>query len=264
MIAQRWRDRRDTFLCPGTTIRPADYAVDILERARAKAFVERHHYSGTFPADRLSVGLFRGLDLVGVAVFSVPMNQRAVPYYLGVDAGAGCELGRLVLLDDVPFNGESWFMARAFRALRSEKPDVQAVLSYSDPVERLGPDGRLVKPGHVGIIYQALNAAYRGMSGDRTAYVDQAGRPLSGRALSKIRRGERGWEYAIEQLRQMGAADRRPHEEPAAYLRRLEAEGFVQRRRRSGNHAYAFPLTRAARRASIALPVAPYPERIAA
>jgi hypothetical protein len=42
---------------------------------------------------------------------------------LGLPAGRhkaeAVELGRLVLLDDVPANGESWFIARAFELLRA-------------------------------------------------------------------------------------------------------------------------------------------------
>ena len=48
------------------------FAVDVLEEQPARAFVEQHHYSGTFPAKRLAVGLWRGRELAGAAVFSVP------------------------------------------------------------------------------------------------------------------------------------------------------------------------------------------------
>src|SRR3546814_6214104 len=100
----------------------------------AKPFIERHHYSGSYPASRLAIGLFRqsqtGCDLEGVCVFSVPMNGRAVVKHLGLPANDGVELGRLVLLDTTGFNAESWFVARAFRYLKREKPGVQGVLSY--------------------------------------------------------------------------------------------------------------------------------------
>jgi len=89
-------------------------------------------------AARLSVGLFdaQRAELVGVVVFGVPMNQRVVPARLGVPASEGVELSRLVLLDHIPGNAESWFVARAFRALREEKPEVRGVVSYCDPVPR--------------------------------------------------------------------------------------------------------------------------------
>jgi hypothetical protein len=45
---------------------------------------------------------------------------------------------------------------------------IAGVVSFSDPVARTTADGALVKPGHVGIIYQAANAAYLGLSTPRT------------------------------------------------------------------------------------------------
>jgi hypothetical protein len=100
--------------------------------------------------------------LVGVAVFSVPMSQAVIPKWLGVSASSGVELGRFVLLDEVPFNAETWFLARAVRVLRAELPELAGIVSFSDPVPRRDSSGALVMPGHVGTIYQARNAAYRG------------------------------------------------------------------------------------------------------
>src|SRR5690606_11047103 len=128
----------------------------------AKAFVRDHHYAGTFPAARLSVGLFGpGARLEGVAVFSVPMNQRVVPRYTGLEPADGAELGRFVCLPSVRFNGESWFLARAFRLLRAEK-GVAGVVSFADPLERRTAWGELAKRAHWGTIYQASNALYAG------------------------------------------------------------------------------------------------------
>jgi len=246
--SQRWRDGRVRMVGPAGPFDPAPLAVRVLEEREARPFVLDHHYSGTFPAARLSVGLLRNSHLVGVAIFSVPMNNRAVPFWTGLEQpNAGAELGRLVLLDDVPDNAESWFMARAFTALRQTKPEIEAVLSYSDPVARLGAGGELVKPGHVGKVYQALSAVYRGLSGQRTSYWTPAGEHVSGRALSKIRLGERGADYAAETLLLAGAHARQPFEPGAEWLARLSAEGWLRRSRHPGNHAYVFPLTKRAK-----------------
>ena len=161
---QRWHGGRDSYQHPDSVIQTDRFAVEPIGELQAKAFVVRHHYSASYPAARFRAGLFRqsgprGHELVGVAVFSVPMNQRVVPARCGVEPNDGVELGRFVLLDDVAGNGETWFLARAFRELRTEL-GVKAVVSYSDPVPRAAADGRLVMPGHVGTIYQAHNAAY--------------------------------------------------------------------------------------------------------
>ena len=238
----RWRERRTAWAPEHQLFRPSEFGVEIIPDDRtARAFVETHHYSGSYPAARLRVGLFRKVGcfrsyLAGVAVFSVPMQPAALTCHLG--SSAGVELGRLVLLDEVGFNGESWFMARAFSALRREIPGLDGVLSYSDPLERRAFDGRVVTPGHVGQVYQALNAAYLGTGKARKLHLDRDGRTISERALGKIRAGERGWEPAALRLVQAGADSRRAGEEPGAWLDRvLPAFRSV---RHPGNHIYVW------------------------
>lgn len=261
-LTQRWRNRREAYRPAGELIDPQRYGVEVVAERDARPFVEMHHYAGSFPAARLSVGLYRAQPfqapaLVGVAVFSVPMQAAAIPAWAGVPAAAGVELGRFVLLDDVPGNGETWFLARAFRALRAEKPGVRAVLSYSDPTPRSTADGHVVKPGHIGVIYQAFNGRYVGRSSPRTLHMDAAGRIVSGRALSKLRNGERGEAYAERELVAMGAPARMPGEAGVEYVRRALAEGPFRAVRHPGNHVYAWPLDREAERTAV--PPQPYP-----
>lgn len=258
---QRWRDRRGSAVPAGALIDPAVMAVDVVPERIARPFVERHHYAGTYPAARLAVGLYRRLELVGVAVFSEGIQRAALPKWAGLDPGAGCELGRLVLLDDVAGNGESWFVARAFRALRREKPELEAVLSYADPVERRDRAGRLVKPGHFGTVYQALNASFRGRASARTEFVTRWGEHVSRRALSKIRLDESGAGYAQDQLHRLGAPRRERFETGRDWLDRLQAERFLSTYRHPGNLTYVFALTPAAREAGAVLESLPYPKQ---
>ena len=265
--SQRWRDRRDAFVPDGTTIDPAEHSVDVLDCYRqAKPFVEAHHYSGSFPATRLSCGLFRNgaggtSELVGVCSFAVPMNNASIPLHTGLsDHLSAVDLGRLVLLDDVPGNGESWFVARAFRLLRREKPEVLSVIAYSDPVRRIASDGNVVMPGHCGMVYQALSAQLRGRSTARTDLVMPNGRIASPRALSKIRSQDTGAAYAERQILEAGAPARVHGEEPAQWLDRLRREGHLATRRHPGNLVYTFALTRAARIAARGKPSYPYPQ----
>ena len=264
--SQRWRDRRDSHVPAASEIRPEEYGVDVVDCPRvAKPFVEAQHYSGSFPASRLSVGLFRrtGLAparLVGVAVFSQSMNNRCVPMHTGlVDHRHGVELGRLVLLDEVAGNGETFFLSRAFRHLRREKPDVEAVISYADPMVRTSPEGAIVKPGHVGRVYAVMGAAYRGRATARRETLSPDGQIVSDRDLSKVRAQETGHRYAEAELLRRGARPRRHGEDPAAWLRSLYADGFLVRRPHPGNHVYSFELTRAARMAGRPLPRLAYP-----
>ena len=258
--SQRWRDRREAYVPDASTINPANFDVAAIDDGQAKPFVVQHHYSGTFPASRLSVGLFRGCTLAGVATFSVPMNNASVKAHTGlVQPLAGCDLGRFVLLDDVAGNGETWFLARALRVLRAEKPGILAVVSCADPQPRLTAAGVLVKPGHVGQIYKAMSAPYRGRTRARFEHLLPDGRIFSERAVSKLRRLETGHAYAVDQLVAAGA-DRPVNDNLGAWFDSLVASGFVDRRRHPGNHIYTFPLTRAARLAARHLPTAAYPE----
>jgi hypothetical protein len=237
---QRWRDRRGSYRPAGELFDPAAAEVAAIDEATAKAFVIRHHYAGSYPAARFRAGLFVQSKLAGVAVFSVPMNQRTVPcYFEGLAPNDGVELGRLVLLDEVAANAESWFCARAFKLAR-DALKVKGIVSYSDPIARTDAAGQLVKPGHIGTVYQALNARYRGRSSARTLLVSSDGRIASERALSKLRGEDRGEAYAYDQLRNMGAPEREPFESGAAYVSRVLAGDTFRRVRHPGNHAYTW------------------------
>lgn len=250
-LCLRWREGRSTLIGP-RHFDPARHGVAVITEAQARPFVERHHYSGSYPAARLAVGLFRvgvsrsgllqrGL-LVGVAVLSVPMQQRVIPSRLGVSPAAGVEIGRFVLVDDPEEgpNAESWFGARVLEIVPRELPGVRGVVSYSDPVQRRTASGEVVMPGHLGIIYQALSAVHVGRSSPRTLILDSAGRVLSERMLTKLRRGEQGRDYAERQLVACGAPRRQRGEEGAAYVRRALAEGPFRRVRHPGNLCYCW------------------------
>jgi len=220
----------------------------------AKAFVTQHHYSGTLGATRLCVGLFRksGVSpsrLVGVAAFSVPMQSAAIVRYTGLASTAGVELGRFVLLPEVAFNGETWFLRRAFRVLRQEKggpTGVRTIISYADPLERRNEAGQLTKPAHAGQIYQAHNAVFAGRSRPQYLWMTRAGQVLSRRALAKITRQEVGQAYATRQLLAAGAPARAPREAPGAWVERV-LPLIATRVRHPGNYVFAFGLDEAAR-----------------
>lgn len=172
---------------------------------------------------------------------------------------ASLELGRLVLADRVLANGESWFLGQVFRLAAQQ--GVRGVVSFSDPVARRDASGRLVFPGHVGIVYQSSNAIYAGRGTARTILVLPDGRVLNERALSKRRTLEVGHEYVEQLLRRFGAPPRRGVT-PSAWVPRVLAAAGVRRLSHPGNHRYLFRLgNRASRRSiAIALPSLPYPK----
>lgn len=264
--SQRWRDRRARFVPAASEIDPRILSVDVIDtRLQAAPFVHAHHYAASMPVSRLSVGLFRNgaggrSELVGVCIFSVPINNASVSKSAGLgDPRSACDLGRLVLLDDVGGNGESYLVARAFRLLRRERPDILSVISYADPVRRVDGEGKVFLPGHVGALYAVMGSRYVGRSTPRTDLILPDGRPLSSRAISKIRNGETGQRYATDNLVRAGARTPRLGEDRADWLRGLEHSGFLRRHKHPGNHIYLFPLTKAARLAARNVPSHPYP-----
>lgn len=259
---QRWRDRRAQYrLADAARFDPSIHAVDVLDRAPATRFIVSHHYSGSMTTNRLNVGLFRVRRLVGVAVFGVPSSQSSIPKRTGgLPSSAGVELARLVLLDEIEANAETWMLARAFRLLRLALPEIRAVVSYSDPLPRTTLDGSVVMPGHVGIIYQSLNAIYTGRSKSRTMYLGPGGHEVPPRTLSKLRNGERGDGYAYARLRELGAPPRRHLEDARAYVARALREGPFRALRHPGNHAYVWAFD-AADRSTLPRSL-PYPKHI--
>ncbi len=253
---QRYRDRRDSYRPARETINPRDYEVAAIpDDTTAKGFVVAHHYSRCFPAARFRVGLYRRSELVGVAVFSMPCSAQVLDALPCRDQG-GVELGRFVLLDDVPGNGETWFLARAFALLRRE--GYAGVLSFSDPHPRATAAGHVVFPGHIGTIYQAGNAVYLGRGSARTLRVLPDGTVFSARAISKVRAKERGWRYAAGILERAGAAP--PGSDLRAWLREWLPR-LTRTVRHPGMHLYAWGLERAVSR--LLPPSQPYPKKAA-
>jgi len=245
-ITQRWRDRRDTYRPAGETIATHAHEVAAISDDRtARAFVEQHHYSGTFPAARFRFGLYRGAQLVGVAVFSHPSHDRVLTNVFPGAAVESVELGRFVLLDDVPANGETWFLARCMEGLRSE--GLLGVLSFSDPVARAASDGRTVFAGHIGTIYQAHNATYLGRGPRRTLRLLPDGTVFSNRAIQKIRARDRGWRYAAETLERFGAERIAANDNALEWLHAWLPK-LTRAVRHDGNHKYAWTLQRRLRR----------------
>lgn len=253
-FAKRWQARRVFRLKPDDLLfQPEAFGVDVIPERLARPFVEAEHYARSYPAGRIAFGLFRKTgvapaELAGVAVISVPMNQNAVPKYLGLAPNSGAEIGRFVLKPEVAFNGESWFLARCFRLLKSERPDIRGLISYADPLERADAMGRITKPLHIGGIYQATNAHFAGRSGRRTIILAPDGSVVSERALSKIRNEERGLNYAIDDFLASGAAPREPGEGLRAWVARALADPRFRRLRHPGNYVYLFALDREAKR----------------
>lgn len=238
---QVWRGGRASYRPLGEVFDPRAHEVcETRSDALIKTFVAEHHYLRSTPPQRRRFCLYRGAELVGVAVFSVP-SQYAVleplpPASWRRDAAV---LGRLVLLDDVASNAESWFVARALDVLRRE--GWSGVVTFADPVPRTAVDGTVVMPGHHGNVYQALGAVYLGRARADALRLLPSGRTLDNRALSKVRARDTGWRYVVRGLVAEGAPE--PDDDLDAWLD-VALPSVTRRIPHAGNLKYVFPLAR--------------------
>lgn len=245
------------------------YTVEPIDRNTATGFVVQHHYSASYPSCKFRFGLFDADEqLVGVLVYSTPTNDLVLTNPLPElePSSESIELGRLVLLDEVPANAESWFIARCNEEAAAR--GMLAVLSMSDPKPRK-LDGRIIMPGHVGVIYQASNATYIGRSKAATEVLLPNGRILNGKTQEKIRGQKRGHVYSEAILTDLGARPMRDNERTtnkraAAWMwGAVDAVGGVRVRNR-GKHRYVFSLGTKSqrRRLRIANDPLPYPKEV--
>lgn len=129
-------------------------SVAAIHIGEARRFVARHHYNKIMPRlTRLCVAGYEGGELVAVCTFGYGVRplHTIKGLFPTLDVENYLEVGRLCVHDRIPRNGESWFLARAFRIVRATFPGVKIVYSWSD--------GIVGKPGYV---YQSANFFYGG------------------------------------------------------------------------------------------------------
>ncbi|GAA3250824.1 hypothetical protein ACFO1B_43990 [Dactylosporangium siamense] len=274
---QRWRLRQ-----PGWQHRhlggfdPDRYTVALIAARPARLFVLQHHYSASWPKAQLCYGLLArtpDLDdypdphptartpaglLVGVAALSIPMHPAVLtkPFPGLVPNRESLDLGRFVLLDPVPGNAETWFLARVFRLAASA--GIGGAVAFSDPMPRCR-FGELLMGGHHGIAYQGGNGRHVGTSrgGPLVLFPDATSMPA--RTLTKIRTGAQGWRGAAERLILRGASPYTSTQPLAQWLPPALTAAGATVVQHPGTFKYAWQI-RTGRDARIALPALPYPK----
>lgn len=262
-FCQRWRNRRDSYVPAREVVSTSHLDIERVGRDRDVAdFIAEHHYLGTMPVVRRRFALYERGERVGVALFGQPVNDLAITNVLPGAAAESLELQRLCLLDAVGANAESYFVARCHDMLRRE--GFVGVVSFSDPEPRVvfreraeggEPERIVLRPGHLGTVYQALGFAYLGRSDPKSLDVfvgpgadGRDGMVLNKRTAQKIRSGERGWTGAARLLVERGAPP--PPGEREARIRWLEEwrARLTRRVRHRGVHKYVIALDRRARK----------------
>lgn len=271
-LSQRWRQRRHSWVRTSAGgFDPDRYTVAVVDESTCRTFIVEHHYSRSFPAAQLCVGLFDrtfparfgqpGYD-VGSLVLSVPVQERVLTGVLPQlePYRESMELGRLVLLDAVPANAETFFVARAMR-IAAER-DVVACVAFCDPVQRRNRlTGDVILPGHIGTVYQAANAVYTGRTSPTTKLLLPDGTVLNSRSIQKVRAQERGAAGVERRLVYLGATPRKPDQDPSAWIRTALVAVGAHRFRHGGMHRYILttPRARGHRRLRVAVESQHYP-----
>jgi len=118
-----------------------------------REFIEHWHYSGNVNGvkSKYCFMLKNGNNLIGAAIFA-EMGMANVWKKYADSRTELIELRRLCCIDDTPKNTESYFIGHCLRWLK-RNTDVKKVISYAD-----------MDFGHKGIIYQATNFTYLGMT----------------------------------------------------------------------------------------------------
>lgn len=139
---------------PGSTPRAALHSIHVapIPISVAKKILVQQHYLHSLPGGtRLAFGVFIGARLMGAMTFGVgPSDAHRLVNEANAD---DCSvLTRLWLSDELPPNSESRTLGIVMRALR-HNTTIKYLVSYADPSQ-----------GHIGIIYQATNWIYTGLS----------------------------------------------------------------------------------------------------
>lgn len=147
-----------------------DYEIKIVNSvndSKLRAFLDKHHYIKSLPrgCDKVFC-LYICNVLSGLATYGYPVGRNAIKSY----GNNIKELKRFCLVDGLPKNTASWFMAKCNRQLKQD--GLGAVLSYSDP-----------KQGHTGIIYKASNFLYLGKQKQGTPYYKVGPRKVYSRNM---------------------------------------------------------------------------------
>jgi len=133
-----------------------NYAIRQIDYRTAMAVIVREHYLHRKAPCSVAFGLFLGDELKGVVCYGTPSSAPLRRGIAGVgNANNVIELTRLWVCDSVPRNGESFLIGRTLKKCGKE-----IVVSYAE-----------IQQGHLGIVYQATNWIYTGLSAKRTNWT---------------------------------------------------------------------------------------------
>jgi len=201
--------------------------VDWCSYEAAKYAVMHWHYSKAMPVGKtVRMGIWEGGQFIGAVIFT--SGSAGVGNFgrgSGIDTLEVAELARVALsVHECPV---TQILRISIEKLRRAQPGLRLLLSYADPEQ-----------GHLGVVYQAGNWIYTGVSAPDVAYYDAQGKRWHSRSIS-----ESGYK------KRLGRLTRCP--KPQDMVRMVDLPQ---------KHRYLYPLDKAMRR-QIDPMRQPYPKR---
>ena len=164
------------------------YEIKQIDYKLAMSIVIKEHYLHRKAPCSVSFGLFLNNEIKGVVCYGTPSSAPLRSGIAGLENAKNVvELTRLWVCDSVPKNGESFLIGRTIKHAGKE-----IIVSFAE-----------INQGHVGIVYQATNWIYTGLSAKRTNWtvqgLDKHCQTLADKYTSKEIRDKFGDRFSIQE-----------------------------------------------------------------
>jgi len=149
-------------------------AVRVITRKDTLPYIIGIHYAKRMPSITWSFGLFDGDELIGVCTYGTPASATLKAGVCGAEyADKVIELNRLCLKYNRK-NEASFLVGKSLKML----PTPKIVVSFAD-----------TEQCHTGVVYQACNFIYTGLSAKRTDWKVRGKEHLHGQTIADEFRG---------------------------------------------------------------------------
>lgn len=152
------------------------------------SLIIQNHYLHRKAPCSIAFGLFLDDDIKGVICYGTPSSAPLRKGIAGQEFALNViELTRLWVCDSVPKNGESYLIGRTIKKCGKE-----IVVSYAE-----------IDQGHSGVVYQATNWLYTGLSAKRTNWtiegIEKHCQTLADKYSASEIRGIYGDKFSLQQ-----------------------------------------------------------------
>jgi hypothetical protein len=131
-----------------------NWKVNTIDKSLACDIVVKNHYLHRIPNCVYAFGLYQDNILLGVIVYGIPASDSVMQLCGKEEKKNVVELVRLWTVDDGQRNKESYLISHSLKMIPYE-----IIISYAD-----------ASFGHVGIVYQATNWLYTGLTDRHIAW----------------------------------------------------------------------------------------------